>query len=204
MSSRKFPNAEAKILALGQAMSSGFAAHSDIYPAPPVAVPDFDAAMNAYVMAKEAVLETSAQAKLAMEAKDKALAAFVSDMKTNLRYAENTVNYDDGDLALIGWSGRRPSSALAPPGQTLSLTSSSRGDDWITLDWKAPEHGGKVAAYKVQRREESSDRWLDVGTAMETAITLSGQEGGGRFVYRVVALNKAGEGEPSNSVLAVF
>jgi len=56
----------------------------------------------------------------------------------------------------------------------------------------------------VQRREEGSDVWVDAGIAMETKITLSGQEGGKRFVYGVVAINKAGEDEASNSVLATF
>nr|VFK31477.1 MAG: hypothetical protein BECKMB1821G_GA0114241_10856 [Candidatus Kentron sp. MB] len=204
MSSRKFPNAEADILSLGKKMSDGFAAHTDIYPAPPVAPFDFDAAMNAYAEAREAVVEASAQARRAVESKDKALAAFVDNMKKNLRYAENTVDYDDGDLALIGWTGRRPATPLEPPGQTLALTSPSRGDDWIRLDWRAPEHGGKVAAYKTQRREESSDHWLDVGMAMETTLTLSGQESGKRLAYRVLAVNKAGEGTPSNSILAAF
>nr|VFK12627.1 MAG: hypothetical protein BECKLPF1236B_GA0070989_10395 [Candidatus Kentron sp. LPFa] len=27
--------------------------------------------------------------------------------------------------------------------------------------WKAPDDGGKVAAYKVQRREEGSQDWID-------------------------------------------
>nr|VFJ44093.1 MAG: Fibronectin type III domain-containing protein [Candidatus Kentron sp. FM]VFJ44523.1 MAG: Fibronectin type III domain-containing protein [Candidatus Kentron sp. FM]VFK05985.1 MAG: Fibronectin type III domain-containing protein [Candidatus Kentron sp. FM] len=204
MSSRKFPSAEGDILFLGRAMSKGFLEHSDIYPAPPVGVLDFDAAMNAYLTAKDTAEAARAQAKHATEAKDEALATFVGNMKTNLRYAENTVNYDDGDLALIGWSGRQPATPLEVPGQTLSLTSPDRGDDWIALAWEAPEHGGKVAAYKAQRREDDSDDWRDVGTAMETAITLSEQESGKRFAYRVVAVNKAGEGEPSNSILAVF
>nr|VFJ93855.1 MAG: hypothetical protein BECKH772A_GA0070896_1006210 [Candidatus Kentron sp. H]VFK01111.1 MAG: hypothetical protein BECKH772C_GA0070978_1005810 [Candidatus Kentron sp. H] len=63
---------------------------------------------------------------------------------------------------------------------------------------------GQVAAYKAQRREDGSDDWRDVGMAMETTLTLSEQENDKRFAYRVVAVNKAGEGEASNSVLAVF
>nr|VFJ45615.1 MAG: Fibronectin type III domain-containing protein [Candidatus Kentron sp. FM]VFJ49442.1 MAG: Fibronectin type III domain-containing protein [Candidatus Kentron sp. FM]VFK20008.1 MAG: Fibronectin type III domain-containing protein [Candidatus Kentron sp. FM] len=204
MSSKKFPTTEGEILALARAMSKGLQDHSDIYPSPPVNVLDFNAAMDAYLAANDAAMAARAQAKYATEAKGEALTAFVGIMKKNLRYAENTVNYDDGDLALIGWSGRRPATPLEAPGQTLSLSSPDRGDDWITLDWEEPEHGGKVAAYKVQRREEGSDDWLDAGMAMETAITLSGQESNKRFAYRVVAVNKAGEGEPSNSLLAVF
>nr|VFK19371.1 MAG: hypothetical protein BECKLPF1236A_GA0070988_102224 [Candidatus Kentron sp. LPFa]VFK32931.1 MAG: hypothetical protein BECKLPF1236C_GA0070990_101864 [Candidatus Kentron sp. LPFa] len=52
-------------------------------------------------------------------------------------------------------------------------------------DWKAPDEGGKVAAYKVQRREEGSQDWIDVSTAIETELTLSGQPSDKQFVFRV-------------------
>nr|VFJ65814.1 MAG: hypothetical protein BECKFM1743A_GA0114220_103916 [Candidatus Kentron sp. FM]VFJ69000.1 MAG: hypothetical protein BECKFM1743C_GA0114222_105076 [Candidatus Kentron sp. FM]VFK17712.1 MAG: hypothetical protein BECKFM1743B_GA0114221_104986 [Candidatus Kentron sp. FM] len=38
---------------------------------------------------------------------------------------------------------------------------------------------------------------------MKAEITVSGQPGGQRLEFRVLAVNKAGEGEPSNGVLAV-
>nr|VFK44140.1 MAG: hypothetical protein BECKTC1821E_GA0114239_10323 [Candidatus Kentron sp. TC]VFK46604.1 MAG: hypothetical protein BECKTC1821D_GA0114238_103329 [Candidatus Kentron sp. TC] len=58
-----------------------------------------------------------------------------------------------------------------------------------------PNKGGKVAAYKVQRREEGSDTWVDVGAATDLEITVSGQESGKRFEFRVLACNKAGVGD---------
>nr|VFJ73867.1 MAG: hypothetical protein BECKFW1821C_GA0114237_105514 [Candidatus Kentron sp. FW] len=39
---------------------------------------------------------------------------------------------------------------------------------------------------------------------METEITLTGQPSGQRFEFHVAAINKAGEGEASNGVLAVL
>nr|VFK08449.1 MAG: hypothetical protein BECKLPF1236A_GA0070988_1001723 [Candidatus Kentron sp. LPFa]VFK24703.1 MAG: hypothetical protein BECKLPF1236C_GA0070990_1001524 [Candidatus Kentron sp. LPFa] len=39
---------------------------------------------------------------------------------------------------------------------------------------------------------------------METEMTLAGQPGGIRLEFRVVAMNKAGEGELGNSILAVL
>ena len=80
MPSRKFPQSEAQILELGRKMSAGFAAHTDIYPAPPVSLADFDAAMAGYVSTRETLDEANAQAKRALEAKDKALAAFEEGM----------------------------------------------------------------------------------------------------------------------------
>jgi len=40
--------------------------------------------------------------------------------------------------------------------------------------------------------------------AMESEITLSGQERGKEWEYRVIAVNKAGESEASNTVMAVL
>jgi len=42
-----------------------------------------------------------------------------------------------------------------------------------------------VAAYKIQRREEGAQDWIDIGTAIETEATLSGQPSGKRFVFQV-------------------
>nr|VFK77918.1 MAG: hypothetical protein BECKSD772D_GA0070982_100377 [Candidatus Kentron sp. SD] len=71
-----------------------------------------------------------------------------------MRYAENVTGSDSTKLKYLGWGGRRPASALEPPGQTRSLEAPRQGAGWIFLDWKAPDEGGKVTAYKVQRREE--------------------------------------------------
>nr|VFK24039.1 MAG: Fibronectin type III domain-containing protein [Candidatus Kentron sp. LFY] len=200
----KFPRVEAKILDLGKEMSAGLAANTDVYPAPPMNVADFDAAIAAYEAGREKLVAAQAQAKLALEEKDRLLDALVTGMKSNIRYAENTANYDDGKLKLIGWSGRRSGGHLAAPGQVQDLISSDRGEGWIALEWKKPKDGGKVASYKIQRREEDSGTWVDVGVALELKITVSGQESGKRLVFRVVAINKAGEGTPSNGVLAML
>nr|VFJ65807.1 MAG: hypothetical protein BECKFM1743A_GA0114220_103915 [Candidatus Kentron sp. FM]VFJ68995.1 MAG: hypothetical protein BECKFM1743C_GA0114222_105075 [Candidatus Kentron sp. FM]VFK17710.1 MAG: hypothetical protein BECKFM1743B_GA0114221_104985 [Candidatus Kentron sp. FM] len=52
---------------------------------------------------------------------------------------------------------RRAGSARVNP----SLTAPRQGSGWIALDWKEPGDGGKVAAYKVQRREGDSEDWVD-------------------------------------------
>jgi hypothetical protein len=72
------------------------------------------------------------------------------------------------------------------------------------LDWKEPIDGGKPAAYKIQRRERPAGSWTEASMAIESEITLSEQERSKEWEYRVVAVNKAGEGEPSNTVMAVL
>nr|VFJ87178.1 MAG: Fibronectin type III domain-containing protein [Candidatus Kentron sp. H]VFJ88820.1 MAG: Fibronectin type III domain-containing protein [Candidatus Kentron sp. H]VFJ95070.1 MAG: Fibronectin type III domain-containing protein [Candidatus Kentron sp. H] len=200
----KFPKVEAKILDLGQEISAGLAANTDIYPAPPMSVTDLDDAIAAYEAARDEMVAAQAQAKLAVEKKDQVLKALVGGMKSILRYAENTVDYDDGKLNLIGWSGRHKPTHLTAPGQVRELDSPDRGEGWIALHWKKPIDGGKVASYKIQRKEGDSENWLDVGVAVELNITVSGQPSGKHLEFRVVAINRAGDGMPSNGVLAVL
>ncbi|MBN1943224.1 MAG: hypothetical protein JW849_08015 [Phycisphaerae bacterium] len=49
-------------------------------------------------------------------------------MKSDLRYAENTVDYDDEKLKLIGWAGRYKSTPLAVPGQCRLLEIIKQGE----------------------------------------------------------------------------
>ena len=70
------------------------------------------------------------------------------------------------------------------------------------LDWKQPVDGGRVSAYKVQSR--SGGNWQDVATAIETEATLVDQPKGAELEYRVIAINKAGDGLPSNTVMVVL
>ena len=65
-------------------------------------------------------------------------------------------------------------------------------------------HGGNVASYKIERRERPEGAWSIAGMAIESKITLHNQERGKEWEYRVIAVNRAGEGIPSNTVMAVL
>ena len=68
----------------------------------------------------------------------------------------------------------------------------------------SPIDGGKTAAYKIQRRPRPEGPWADVSMAIESEITLSDQTRGTEWEFRIIAVNKAGEGQPSNTVMAVL
>nr|VFK40847.1 MAG: Fibronectin type III domain-containing protein [Candidatus Kentron sp. TC] len=199
-----FPKAETKIKSLAHEIVAGLTTHAEMFPSPPVTAEALEAALKAYTDAADAALEAQAEAKHAVDVKSEALQTLADDMKMILRYAENATHSDDASLKLLGWGGRRAGTSLVAPGQTRSLEAPRQGDGWITLDWKEPDDGGKVAAYRVQRREGDSESWVDAGMAMGLDVTVSGQPRGKRLEFRVVAVNKAGEGEPSNGVLAML
>jgi len=200
----RFPLKESDIVALATSMISGLANNVAIYPAPPVLPADLGAAFGDYSTAKNVQTAALAAAEAATMDKDNALEDLVEAMKTDIRYAENTVNYDDDKLKLIGWAGRKTPSALTAPGQTRLLEAPKQGAGWLFLDWKKPSDGGAVSAYKVKRRERPDGPWSEVATAVISEATLVEQPTGKELEYRIKAVNKAGEGEPSNTVMAVL
>ena len=200
----RFPRTEPETLALAQAMITGLGANPLVYPAPPVAPLDLGTAAAAYSTARSDAVAAEAAAAAAITAKDEALQTLTDDMKADLRYAELTVAFDNAQLMLIGWGGRAAGTSLVAPGQARTLEAPQQGEGWIYLDWKAPIDGGAVAAYKVQRRLRPDGAWSDVATALESEITLTDQTRGSEWEYRIVAINKTGEGVPSNTVMAVL
>jgi len=200
----RFPKAEAEIVALSQAMVSGLTANAAVYPAPPVAPVDLTTLFSAYTTAKNAAIAAQAAAEDTTTSKDEALDDMVDAMRSDIRYAENTVDYDDDKLKLIGWAGRKAATPLAVPGQARLLEAPKQGEGWVFLDWKAPIEGGAVSAYKVMRRERPAGPWEEVATAVITEATLVEQPRGKEFEYRIIAVNKAGDGEPSNTAMVVL
>ena len=158
---------------------------------------DFQAAYTA-VLAAESALEQALESKLA------AMEMLVSNMKCDIRYAENQSGGADDQLRLIGWGGKKAPTPLVVPGQPKYLAIVSQGEGAVELGWKKPDEGGAVAAYRVQRRERPAGAWQDVAMAVVTTASLTEQPRGKEYEYRVIGVNKAGEGEPSNIQMAVL
>ena len=200
----RFPRTEPEIVALAEAMITGLTANAALYPAPPVAVLDLTTAKTTYITALNAAIAAAAAAEAATTAKDEVLEDLTDAMKSDIRYAENTVDYDDDQLKLIGWAGRKAPTPLQAPGQARLLEAPRQGDGWVFLDWKAPADGGVPSAYKVMRRQRPAGAWAETATAVITEITLVEQPKATELEYRIIAVNKAGEGEPSNTEMVVM
>nr|VFJ43391.1 MAG: hypothetical protein BECKDK2373B_GA0170837_100551 [Candidatus Kentron sp. DK]VFJ58675.1 MAG: hypothetical protein BECKDK2373C_GA0170839_10677 [Candidatus Kentron sp. DK] len=202
----RFPVKENDVFALGEKLHSGLKNNTDTYPDPPVPVEVLGATLKEYMAVKEEETANRAALEASVQKKNAVLETLSDEMRKEIRYAENRVDFDDAKLKQLGWGGRKTKTALQEPGQVLSLRVVRQGDGRITLAWKAPGNGGAVAAYQVQRLERlaANGSWIGAGMAMGTETTLENQERGKEFEFRTVAVNKAGEGEPSNTVMAVL
>lgn len=198
-----FPRTEAEILALAELVIAGLAEHVDLFPAPTVPVAELRAAHDAFVAAKRAAQEAEAAAKLRYAEKAKALATFVDFLKKDLRYAENAAG-DDNQLSELGWGGRRPRTKLGVPGQVMGVQIVEEGAGSIALRWKSPTDGGAAAAYKVQVRHRSGGEWKPADMTVHRRILLTDQPRAVELEYRVIAVNRAGDGKESGVVSAVL
>ena len=201
----RFPYREADILRLATDIAAGLAAHTDVFPAPPFSPEDFQQALAEHDGRREAAIQARGSAVQRTEEKEQSLSRVQDMAKSVIRYAENRTHGDDGKLQLLGWGGRRARmlAVMDPPAQVRTLEVIREGTDWVFLDWKEPVGGGEVAAYRVQRRTRDGD-WSDVGMSVESEVTLNGQQAGVEYEYRVIAVNKAGEGPASNTARAVL
>jgi hypothetical protein len=200
----QFPKGEPQIEALATQIGNGLTTNAAVYPNPPVTPAQLAAKVAAYQAKRSTANQQVGEAQTAVGEKDTALEDLIDDMKDDLRYAERTVKGDDNKLRLLGWGGRSPSTALVRPGQPRAFEVVRQGDTWVFLDWKDPADGGTVASYEIQRRELPNGTWQTVGSSIESEITLTNQERGKQYEYRVLAKNRAGDSDPSNSGQAVL
>ena len=195
----RFPQSEPEIAALAMLVTHGLGQASEDFPTPPVPADEMQARLDRYntALAATVVAETEFRGQHAV--KDDALEEMVDGVKANLRYAEIAVRDEPGKLSQLGWGARSRGSALETPGEVRDIGVRAEGDTWIVLDWKAPVDGGAVAAYTIQRRNRDAGSWKDIGTSVETERLIGSQPRGVDLEYRVIAVNRAGNGQPRHT-----
>lgn len=146
----------------------------------------------------------SAQLSVKHDEKDELQEDLTDDMQRVIKFLETKTNNDPEQLATIGWIVDSGSGAKQPPGQPRALEIVNQTDASIFLDWKSPTNGGRVASYRVERRERPSGPWETCGANNLTELLLINQPRGKELEYRIVAYNSNGDSTPSNTVAAVL
>ncbi|OHB77416.1 MAG: hypothetical protein A2Z25_01280 [Planctomycetes bacterium RBG_16_55_9] len=200
----RFPDRDAEIRSLGEKIIAGLTAGAVDFPAPPFPSTYLQPLLDSFVSLCDEQVAAKAAAEQATTAKQAARERLIAAMRADLRYAEDTVSRNDAKLTALGWGAKAAPKPLEAPGQCGSLEALRQGEDWIALKWIKPGDGGAVAAYRIERRQRPGGVWAIVGMAVECGVTLAGQPRGTDWEYRVIAINKAGESPPSNSVAAVL
>ena len=201
--SKRYPRSEPEIAALALRVAEGLASAAEDFPNPPIAPSDLQAKLEAFKAADTATVAAETAFREQHAVKDDALEDLEDALKANLRYAEIAVRDAPEKLSALGWRPRREGSPVGPPGETRDINIVSEGDTWVVLRWKPPVDGGAPTFYRIQRQMEGA-QWEEAGTATNTQQLVSNQPRGVELNYRVLAVNKAGVGQPSATVTAVL
>jgi len=201
----QFPERELEVIRLAQQMARGLTEHPDWYPAPPVAPEEIAEVLSDYAAAGFARQQARAELKASARAKQEALTRLNRMLRSSVMYVQSMAWDDAARLFHVGWGPRRRPTRnhLEAPGQTVGLTALQHGPTWVVLAWQEPFDGGPVAAYRVER-DLKGGHWAHVGTSVDTTLRLENQEPGVALEFRVVGVNSAGDGPPSNSVRVVL
>ena len=199
----QFPRTEAEIITALQALIGGLTENPLVFPAPPVSAVEAQAVLDSLVSIREQCNAHDVAGKMLTEVKGGAVEEGSDVLRVSYDYGETVTAPTYAQLPLIGWDKRKAPSAIELPGQARVLEIPSQGEGWVFLDWKSPADGGKVASYRIERRERPAGDWAVVDVAIKSEIMLANQERTKDWEYRVVSLNVTGEGIPSNTVAAV-
>ncbi len=205
----RFPKTEADLAALALSMISGYGAHAADFPSADVTT--LTTLFSNYNTAKTAQTEALTAAQVATEAKNEALDALESKMRSELKKSEVDTANNAEKLGYIGWSPKSTAQTPVAPGQVRHLEDIVQGPGTLFLDWKAPARGtgGVVRTYVIERREQPAGGgefgpWAPIGIAIESESSLINQPRGLQMEYRVKAVGAGGEGIPSNTVAVVL
>jgi len=200
----RFPQRDSQLMALAQNVVAGLIDNPSDFPQPPVPAADLQTLLDNFNDLSDSQIAAMSAAERATAAKRDGREQLITALRSVLRYAEDAVGHNDARLTALGWGAKAARTPLKAPGQCSTLESGEQGEDWIELKWKKPSDGGAVSAYRIERRRRPDGDWQIVGMAVECRVTLTDQQRGIEWEYRIIAVNKTGEGQPSNTVAAVL
>ena len=196
-----FIEREVEVTTFAQNLIDGLSANTEIYPTSVIPMANLENSLNKYQVAHKQAVAAKVAAEKAFAAKQAALKDLIGQMKFHLCHVEAAVQRNDYKLKLLGWGGTAVVAAV--PGVIRELTASRTGSGEVSLSWERPRDGGKVAVYQVEKFDGRKRVWQTVAIALEPEVTLLNQQVGETLEYRVIAINRVGEGSPSNSLLVL-
>jgi len=102
----------------------------------------------------------------------------------------------------------RDGDCAAVPGPPVDVEVSDVTKDSALVTWKQPESdgGSPISGYVVERSLAASARWLRVNKQPVTELKLKVEElvEDNEYIFRVIAENKVGPGEPSQPTKPVM
>jgi len=200
-----FPNSDSELIALTQKLIAGLQENSD-FPSPPVSSSDLRNSLDAFIGQCDAQASTQAAAEQATAAKNIGREQLATEVKADLHYAEYAVDGDDAKLTRLGWGARSPHTPISAPGQPFKFQIARSGFGEAKATWKRPSEGGPAACYLIKMRVSGGDggSWVSAGTFVGVEAELTNLERGKELEFHIIALNRAGESLPSNSVTVVL
>lgn len=201
----RFPLRLADIAGLAQSVAAGLQEHPELFADPPVSGEVLAASLADLMTAQAQVAAAQAAALQATRIQQEYLATLSRQIRADLRYAENHVAFADEKLKYLGWSAPRTKRPAAAPGQALMLTATRTETGAVALRWHKPADGGRPAGYKIYRRHRAAEsgRYEMVELALTCRAILPNQPAGAVLEYRIAAVNRSGEGPPSNTATVI-
>lgn len=96
---------------------------------------------------------------------------------------------------------------LGPPGPPSKPEIENINGHTVTLSWRRPaEDGGSdIIGYSVEKKEKKAVRWMRASkkSIAELTFEVTGLTEGVEYEFRVLAENRAGFGEPSETSMPV-
>ncbi|CAN5496954.1 hypothetical protein BH10ACI1_BH10ACI1_19860 [soil metagenome] len=199
----EFPKDETSTIILAQKVANGIRDNDTTFPTPPVAGAALLGDLDLYFAKNAEIQAAKAATRLKVQEKNTVYARIRSGTRDNIDYAAIVAKGNEAILDLVSWGNPAPGQRLALPGQSRAFEIIGQGDGWMRTDWKEPIDGGEVASYIV-RRSEDGVNFVDAATVTASDAVLFNQPTGKKLIYMVVAINRAGEGLPSNTVVISF
>lgn len=197
----RFPKSEPEIITLAQQMENGLNNNTNLAESP-VGKSDFTTMLAAFTAKRDEIVADEAALGEKYDEKEDLKDELTDAMQRVLDYTKSISDNDETELASIGW-GVPGELKKQSPGQPRALEVINQTETNVFLDWKNPSDGGRVASYRVERREANGS-WETCGATNKSEILLTNQPRGKDLEYRIIAFNTNGDSTPSNTIAAVL